>query len=119
MNLKKAIAISIILHILLVILLVFNYQFSKVEVKQSSNITPQIKAKAVNSKRVEQLVNKIKKDDLDKKRNEQNRLDEIKRAEENAKRKVREEETKAADAIKIKLVHSIRAYFVETYRMQQ
>ncbi len=100
MNFKKAIAISIVLHIVLVILLVFNYQFSKVEVKQSGNVTPQIKAKAVNSKRVEQLVNKIKKDELDKKRNEQNRLDEIKRAEENAKRKVREEESKAADAIK-------------------
>lgn len=100
MNLKKAIIFSTILHVLLVILLVVNYQFSKVEVKQSGSVQPKINATAISSKRVEQLVNKIKQEKLDKKKQEQNRLDEIKRAEETAKRKRKEEETKAADAIK-------------------
>jgi len=98
MKLSTAIILSIIAHIGLITLLLLNFQFNKVEIKQSGASSPKINAKAVNSKRVEQLVEKIKKDKLDKKRKEQQRLDNIKKAEEQAKRKRREEEKKAADA---------------------
>ncbi len=100
MKLSTAIIVSIIAHVGVVVLLVLNFQFSKVEVKQSSATTPQINAKAVNSKRVEQLVEKLKQEKLSQKKQEQDRLDKLKQAEEDAKRKRREEEKKAADARK-------------------
>jgi colicin import membrane protein len=98
MKFKTALIISIVFHIGLVVVLILNFQFAKVEIKTSGTIQPKINAKAVNSKRVEQLVEKIKKDKLNKKRQEQKRLDDLKKAEDNAKRKRREEEKKAADA---------------------
>jgi colicin import membrane protein len=98
MKFKTALIISIILHLGLVALLIINFQFSKIEIKATGTTQLKINAKAVNSKRVEQLVEKIKKDKLDTKRKEQKRLDDLKKAEENAKRKRREEEKKAAYA---------------------
>jgi len=98
MKFKTALIISIVLHLGLVALLIVNFQFSKIEIKPTGSAQAPIKANAVNSKRVEQLVEKIKKDKLNKKRKEQKRLDDLKKAEDNAKRKRREEEKKAADA---------------------
>ncbi|WP_196141039.1 cell envelope integrity protein TolA [Aliikangiella sp. G2MR2-5] len=102
MNLKKAIIISIAAHIILLALLVANFQFSKIEVKPSGQPQPKINATAVNSKRVEQLVEKLKKERLDKSRKEKQRLEDLKKAEEAAKKRRIEEEKKAADARKKK-----------------
>ncbi|TQV86918.1 cell envelope integrity protein TolA [Aliikangiella coralliicola] len=100
MKLNNAILLSIVAHIGLVALLVSNYQFAKIEVKQSSAPMEKINAKAINSQRVEQLVKKLKQEKLDQKRKEKQRLDQLKKAEDDAKRKRVEEEKKADDARK-------------------
>ena len=82
MNLKTGIIISVIAHIALVGLLVANFQFSKVEINATGSQQPKINAKAVDSKRVEQLVEKLKKEKLTKSRQEQKRLEDLKKAEE-------------------------------------
>ena len=100
MNLKTGIIISVIAHIALVGLLVANFQFSKVEINATGSQQPKINAKAVDSKRVEQLVEKLKKEKLTKSRQEQKRLEDLKKAEEAAKQRRRDEEKKAEDARK-------------------
>ena len=100
MKLNTAILISVIAHIGLMALLISNFQFSKVEIVQSGVQEPKINAKAINSKRVEQLVEKLKKDRLTKQRNENKRLEDLKKAEDAAKRRRQEEEQKAEDARK-------------------
>jgi colicin import membrane protein len=98
MKLSQAILISVIAHIAIIALLLFNFQFSKVEIQASGEAKPQIKARAINSQSVEQLVKELKQKDVNKKRQEQQRLDQLKQAEEKAKRKRVEEENKAAEA---------------------
>ncbi|WP_444995017.1 cell envelope integrity protein TolA [Aliikangiella sp. IMCC44359] len=100
MKLKVAIFLSVLAHIGLIALLLSNFQFSKVELKQSGAPKPQINAKAVNSKRVEQLVEKLRKERLDKRKSEKQRLEQLKNAEKEAARKRKEEERKAEDARK-------------------
>ena len=82
MNLRTGIIISVFAHIALVGLLVANFQFSKVEVQATGTQQPKINAKAINSKRVEQLVEKLKKERLDKSRKEKKRLEELKKKKE-------------------------------------
>lgn len=100
MKLSSAILLSVIAHIGLLALLLANYQFSKIEVKPVGQARPQINAKAINSQRVEQLVEKLKQDKRNKKQQEVERLDKLKKAEEAAKQKRREEEQKANEARK-------------------
>ncbi len=100
MKFKSAIILSVVAHIGLIALLVSNFQFSKMEIKQSGEVQPQINAKAVNNKRVEQLVEKLKKEKLDARQKEQKRLDDLKKAENEAKQKRIEEEKKAEQARK-------------------
>ncbi len=100
MNLKTGIIVSVIAHIVLVGLLVANFQFSKVEINASGSQQPKINAKAIDSKRVEQLVERLKKEKLTKSRQEQKRLEDLKKAEEAAKQRRRDEEKKAEDARK-------------------
>jgi len=100
MKLSTAILISLVAHAALVALLMANFQFSPVEIKQSGTPQPQINAKAINSKRVEQLVSKLKQERLSKKREQEKRLQALKQAEEKARRKRLEEEKKAEDARK-------------------
>ena len=100
MKFNTAIIVSIVIHIGVIALLLTNYEFSKVELKQTGSNQPKINAKAVDSKRVEQLVEKIKKQKTDQKRKEQKRLDDLKKAEQQAKKRRQEEEKKAEDARK-------------------
>ena len=97
MKLTKALTISLIAHIVMIGLLAFNYQFSKVEIKQTKP-GKQINAKAVNKKNVEQLVNRLKQQELDKKNKEIERLRKLKQQEEKARKKRIEEENKAKKA---------------------
>jgi len=100
MKFNNAIILSILIHAGLIGLLLTNYQFSKVEMKQSGTPAPKINARAVNSKRVEQLVEKLKKEKVDKRLLEQKRLDDLKKAEEAAKKRRQDEERKAEEARK-------------------
>ncbi|MET1255775.1 cell envelope integrity protein TolA [Aliikangiella maris] len=98
MKLKLAILISVIAHVGLIALLVVNYKFSKVELKQSSAPVTQINVKAINSQRIEQLVKNIKDEKLEQQRKEKKRLEDLKKAEQEAQRKRKEEERKANEA---------------------
>lgn len=100
MKLNTAILLSVIVHLGLMALLISNFQWSKPEIKQSGTPQPKINATAVNSKRVEQLVKKLKNERLTKKRQEQKRLDDLKKAEDDAKRRRIAEEKKAEEARK-------------------
>lgn len=100
MKFNHAILLSFIVHIGLVGLFVFSYQFSKIEQKQSAAPQSKINAKAINSKRVDQLVKKLKREQLDKKKNEVKRLNQLKKAEQASKRNRKEEERKADKARK-------------------
>ncbi len=102
MNFKLGILLSIIAHLALVGLLMSNFQFSKIEIHTSGSQQPQIKAKAVNSQRVEQLVEQLKQKRIDQNRKEKQRLADLKKAEEEAKKRRIEEEKKAEDARKKK-----------------
>jgi len=97
MKLNKAIIISLVVHILMIALLAFNFQFSKVEIKQSK-APRQINATAVNSKNIERLVKKIKQKDIDKKNKELDRLRKLKKEEEKVRKKRIEEENKVKKA---------------------
>lgn len=100
MKFNNAIIFSLIAHVALVGLLVANFQFSKIEVKPSGNPAPKINAKAINNKRVEQLVEKLKQEKLSEQRKERKRLEDLKKAEDAAKQRRKEEEKKASDARK-------------------
>ena len=100
MKFKTAIVLSLIVHFGLIALLIFNYQFSSVEHKQSGSPKPQINAKAINSKKVDRLVKKLKQERLNKQKNQKRQLDKLKKAEQNAKNKRIEEERKTEEAKK-------------------
>lgn len=100
MKLNIAILLSVLVHLGLLALLIVNFQWSKPEVKQSGTPQPQINAKAVNSKRVEQLVKKLRNERISKQRQEQKRLEDLKKAEDEAKRRRIVEEQKADEARK-------------------
>lgn len=102
MKLEKAILFSLIAHVVLIALLAFNYQFTKVNLNQNKQPSDakRINAKSVNSQNVEKLVNKLKQNELDKKKKEVERLRKLKIQEDNSRKKRIEEENKAADAKK-------------------
>lgn len=108
MKLEKAIFVSLIAHVVMIALLAFNFQFSKVEVNQSaSSNAKKINAKSVNAKNVEQLVKKLKQKDIDKKNKELERLRKIKQQEEQTRKK-RIAEEKKLEETKRKQVESER-----------
>ena len=115
MKLSTAIIYSLVAHVLLIGLLAFNYQFSKVEIKQSK-ASSQIRATSVNARTIEQLVKKIKQKDIDKKNKDLERLRKLKKEEEKVRKKRIEEEQKVkkakqrqADAEKIRKVEEKKA----------
>jgi len=97
MKLSRAIIISLLAHIVMIVLLAFNYQFSKVEVKQSK-APRQMNATAVNAENVQKHIKKIKQKDMNKKNKEIERLRELKREEEKVRKKRIEEEQKVKKA---------------------
>jgi len=97
MKLSKAIILSVVGHVIVIGLLLFNYQFSKVEVKQTKP-GKQINAQAVSKKNVDQLVNKLKQKEIDKKNKEIERLRKLKQQEENIRKKRIEEENRVKKA---------------------
>lgn len=97
MKLSKPIFVSFLAHAVLIAALAFNYQFSKVELKQTNHGEP-IKARSVNAKNVDRLVKKIKQKDIDKKNKEIERLRKLKVEEEKIREKRIEEENKVKKA---------------------
>ncbi len=92
MKLNNAIIISLVAHIVMIALLAFNYQFSKVDLKQSKS-PRQINATAVNADNVRKHLKNIKQKDIDKKNKEIERLRKIKKQENDSrKRRIEEEE---------------------------
>jgi colicin import membrane protein len=100
MKFNTAILLSVIFHVGVIALLMTNFQFSKIEHKQTGEIQPQINARAVSSQKVEQLVKKIKQEKADQQLKEKQRLDDLKKAESEAKKRREDEERKAEDAKK-------------------
>ncbi|MGX5173058.1 cell envelope integrity protein TolA [Aliikangiella sp. IMCC44653] len=98
MKFNSAIVLSLIAHLGLLGLLVSNFQFAKIEIQPSGQTLPQINARAVNNQRVEQLVEKLQQEKLSARKQEAERLQKLKRAQEAAKQKRLEEERKAAQA---------------------
>lgn len=97
MKFSKTIIISLVAHIMLIALLAFNFQFSKIEVKQSK-APRRINATSVNAKNVREHLRKLKQKDLDKKNKEIERLRKIKKQEDDSRKKRIEEENKAKRA---------------------
>jgi len=97
MKLSKAIFLSVVGHVVVIGLLLFNYQFSKVEVKQTKP-GKQINAQAVSKKSIDQLVNKLKQKEIDKKNKEVERLRKLKQQEEKVRKKRIEEENRVKKA---------------------
>ena len=97
MKLSTAIVVSLVAHILMIALLAFNFQFSKVEIKQTK-APKQMNATAVNADNVRKHIKKIKQKDIDKKNKEIERLRELKREEEKVRKKRIEEEQKVKKA---------------------
>lgn len=100
MKFHNAFLLSLIFHIVFVGLFVLSYQFSVIEPELSSPPVPKIHAKTVSNERVEQLVKKIRQEQLAKKNDERKRLERLKKAEQAAKRKRKEQEQKAREARK-------------------
>jgi len=97
MKLSNAIIISLVAHIVMIALLAFNYQFSKVDVKQ--NKAPrQMNATAVNAENVRKHLKSLKQKDIDKKNKEIERLRKIKKQEDDSRKKRIEEEDKIKKA---------------------
>jgi len=97
MKLSNAIILSVIAHLLLIGLLAANFQFSKINVKQSKS-TQVINARSVNSKNIERLVKNIKQKDVDKRNKEIERLRKLKAEEKKIRKKRIEEENKVEKA---------------------
>ncbi len=93
MKLSNTIIISVIAHAVLIALLAINFQFSKVDVKQTQS-TRAINAHSVNAKNIERLVKNIKKKDIDEKNKETERLRKLKKEEGKTKEKRIEEKNK-------------------------
>ena len=103
MKLTKAMVYSVILHLLVIVLLATNVSFNKIEVSKG-RVTPQINARAIDSKRVNKLVEQLRKLRNNKRNEEQKRLDELIREQDKAKQKRRQEEKKAEDARKRRIM---------------
>jgi colicin import membrane protein len=99
MKFNSGLIISIAAHLLLIVLVALNYNFSKIEVKQSGPVQ-KINATAVNKKNVDDLVKKIKQKESDKKKKEVERLRKLKQQEEHIRKKRIEEENKVKQAKK-------------------
>lgn len=97
MKLSHSIIISLVAHIVIVALLAFNYQFSKVDVKQSK-VPRQMNATSVNAENVRKQINKLKQKDIDKKQKEIERLRKIKKQEDDSRKRRIEEEEKIKKA---------------------
>jgi len=93
MKFSKIILISVAAHVVLISLLAVNFQFSKMDVKQSKN-PRQINATSVNAQAVRDHLKKIKQKDINKKNKVIERLREIERKKEREKKKKLEEKQK-------------------------
>jgi colicin import membrane protein len=99
MKISNGLIISIAAHLLLIVLVALNINFSNPEVRKTGPIK-KINATAVNKKNVDELVKKIKKKDSDKKKKEVERLRKLKQQEEDIRKKRIEEENKVKQAKK-------------------
>lgn len=97
MKLSNAIIISLVAHIVMIALLAINYQFSKVDIKQSK-APRQMNATAVNAENVRKHLKNLKQKDIDKKNKEIERLRKIKKQEDDSRKKRIEEEDKIKKA---------------------
>ncbi|MGB0495052.1 MAG: hypothetical protein ACPGJI_01755 [Kangiellaceae bacterium] len=96
MKLSKAIAISVIAHIFMIILLALNFHFSKIDLKKSSS-SKKINATAVNAASAKSLLKNIRQKDLDIKNKEIERLRKIKKLKEDERKKKIDAEKKAEE----------------------
>ncbi len=97
MKLSKAIIYSLIAHVLMIVLLAFNYQFSKVDIKQSK-APRQINATSVNAENVRKHFKKLKQKDINKRNKDIERLRKLKKQEDDSRKKRIEEEQKVKKA---------------------
>lgn len=102
MKLNQAIFISILLHLVLVALLMFNFSFFKSTHKQSGTKHPKINARAVSNTRIEKLVENLAEERLQQQKAEQKKLEDLKQAQQQAERQRELEEQKAEQARKLK-----------------